>query len=137
MEYFVGVFTAVAIAVFARTSGFEKDRSFFPTVLIVIGFLYVLFGAIDGRVSVLLIELVFALIFSGAAVLGYRNSCIIVAGGIALHGVFDFVRHFFIENAGVPLWWAGFCGSIDILLGIYVWFFVCRNQNLLKVEGAA
>lgn len=137
MEYLVGIFTAVALAVFARTSGFEKDRSFYPTVLIVIGFLYVVFGTIDGRFSVILIELFFALVFSSAAVIGYRTSCLIVAGGIAMHGVFDFVRHFFIEDKGVPVFWAGFCGSVDVLLGLYVWFFVCRQQTYVKSGESA
>ncbi len=136
MEYLVGILTAVALAGFARSSGFEKDRSFYPTVLIVIGFLYVVFGAIDGRVSVILIELIFAFLFASIAVVGYKNNGVIVAGGIALHGVFDFVRYFFIEDKGVPVFWAGFCGTVDILLGIYVWF-VCRKQNYVSAGDAA
>lgn len=129
MEYLVGASGAVALAVFARLSGFERDRSFYPTVLIVIGFLYVLFGAIDGRASVVLIEITFALFFSGIAMLGFSNGCWIVGAGIAGHGVFDFVRQFFIENAGVPVWWPGFCASIDVLLGIYLAAFACRDLN--------
>ena len=136
MEYLVGILTAVALAGFARSSGFEKDRSFYPTVLIVIGFLYVVFGAIDGRVSVILIDLIFAFLFASIAVVGYKNNGVIVAGGIALHGVFDFVRYFFIEDKGVPVFWAGFCGTVDILLGIYVWF-VCRKQNYVSAGDAA
>ena len=120
MEYLVGIVSAVVLAVFSRFSGFEKDRSFYPTVLIVIGFLYVLFGAIDGRMSVVLTELVFALVFSSIAVFGYSKSCRIVGFGIAAHGVFDFVHALLIEDAGVPIWWPGFCGAIDIMLGLYV-----------------
>ena len=132
MEYLVGASGAVALAVFARFSGFERDKSFYPTVLIVIGFLYVLFGAIDGRASVVLIEITFALFFSGIAMLGFRNGCWIVGAGIAGHGVFDFVRQFFIENAGVPVWWPGFCATIDVLLGVYLAAFACRNLNHAK-----
>ncbi|MFT3743619.1 MAG: hypothetical protein QM785_04915 [Pyrinomonadaceae bacterium] len=134
MEYLVGIVSAVVLAVFARFSGFEKDRSFYPTVLIVIGFLYVLFGSIDGRMSVVLTEIVFALVFSSIAVFGYSKSCRLVGIGIAAHGVFDFVHALFIEDAGVPIWWPGFCGSIDIVLGIYVAVAGCRGET--KVQAA-
>ena len=129
MEYVIGVLTAVALAVFGRVSGFDKDRSFYPTVLIVIGLLYVLFATLDGRYSVILVEFAFALIFIGAALAGYWKSCLIVAAGIAAHGVFDFVHYLFIEDRGVPIWWPGFCGTVDILLGAFVAFFVCRKSS--------
>lgn len=132
MEYVVGILGAVVLAIFARVSGFERDRSFYPTVLIVIGFLYVLFAAIDGRTSVLLIEGAFALFFSVVAVAGFANSCRIVGAGIAGHGVFDFLHQFFVQNAGVPVWWPGFCGTIDILLGLYVWI-ACRQAMAKEV----
>lgn len=128
MEYIVGALSAVVLVIFGKVSGFDRDRSFYPTVLIVIGFLYVLFGALDGRASVVLIELASALVFSAVAIFGYRKSCLIVAAGIAAHGVFDFVRQFFIEDRGVPVWWPGFCGTIDILLGLLIAYFVCRRR---------
>lgn len=128
MEYIVGALGAVALSIFGRISGFEKDRSFYPTVLIVIGFLYVLFAALDGRGSVVFIESVFALIFSAIALIGYYKGCRIVAFGIAAHGVFDYVHQFFIEDRGVPIWWPGFCAVIDILIGVYVWFVACRRR---------
>ncbi len=128
MEYVVGALSAAALVVFGKVSGFDRDRSFYPTVLIVIGFLYVLFGVLDGRVSVVLIELAFALAFSAVAIFGYKKGCLIVAAGIAVHGVFDLVRQFFIEDRGVPIWWPGFCGTIDILLGLLVAYFVCRPR---------
>lgn len=128
MEYVVGVLTAVAVAVFGRLSGFEKDRSFYPTILIVIGFLYVLFATLDGRTSIVLVEVAFALVFSAIALAGYREGCLIVAIGIAAHGVFDFLRQYFIEDRGVPVWWPGFCGTVDILLGLFVGYFVCRKR---------
>ena len=130
MEYIVGISTAVALWVFGRVSGFEKDRSFYPTVLIVIALLYVLFATLDGRYSVVLIESAFALIFIGAAIAGYYRSCLIVAAGITAHGVFDFVHYFLIEDRGVPIWWPGFCGTVDVLLGAFVAFFVCRSGTV-------
>jgi hypothetical protein len=31
------------------------------------------------------------------------------------HGVFDFVRHFFIDNPGVPQWWPGFTDPVGMI----------------------
>lgn len=129
MEYVIGISTALATGVFGRISGFEKDRSFYPTILIVIGLLYVLFATLDGRVTVVLAEAAFASIFIAAALAGYRKSCLIVAAGIAAHGIYDFLHPFLIEDKGVPVWWPGFCGSVDVLLGAFVAFFVCRRDR--------
>jgi hypothetical protein len=129
MEYLVGIIVAIALAVFGRVSGFDKDRSFYPTVLIVIAFLYVLFAAIDGRPSVVLVEFSFAMVFSSIALAGYRSACWIVAVGIAGHGVFDFLHQFFIEDRGVPVWWPGFCGTVDVLLGVFIGYFVCGKSS--------
>ncbi len=131
MEYVVGILGAVALAVFAK--GFRVltgTGPFAHSVLIVIAFLYVLFRAIDGRTSVLLVEGTSALVFSGIAMLGFRNGCRIVGIGIAAHGVFDLLHYHFVEDAGVPVWWPGFCGSIDILLGAYVVAFCGRTMNV-------
>jgi hypothetical protein len=44
----------------------------------------------------------------------------LVGIGIIAHGLFDLVHDSVIENAGVPAWWPIFCGSIDIVLGLWV-----------------
>lgn len=43
-------------------------------------------------------------------------------GGVEIvaHGLFDLVHHTMIEDAGVPDWWPGFCGSLDVVLGLWV-----------------
>ena len=45
MEYVVGIAAAVAVGLFATLIGFDKERSFYPVVLIVIATLYLLFAA--------------------------------------------------------------------------------------------
>jgi hypothetical protein len=44
----------------------------------------------------------------------------LVAAAIAGHGVFDLFHHSLIENAGVPVWWPGFCATVDLILGIWL-----------------
>ena len=36
MAYVVGIVLSLSVAVFARRVGFDRDRAFYPTVLIVI-----------------------------------------------------------------------------------------------------
>lgn len=122
MEYLIGIVSTVIIVALARIAKFENDRSFYPTVLIVIGFLYVLFAVIDGRIEVVLIESVFAIVFTSIAIIGFKKSEIIVGIGIMLHGFFDISHHLFLENKGIPIFWAGFCLAIDFLLGVYIIF---------------
>jgi hypothetical protein len=55
----------------------------------------------------------------------------LVAVAIAGHGVFDLLHHSLIENAGVPVWWPGFCATVDLILG--AWLAICLlNRNRYK-----
>ena len=68
----------------------------------------------------LMVESPVAAAFLVPAVAGFRKNLWLVAAGLAGHGVFDFFHHTFIENAGVPVWWPGFCLSFDLLTGIFL-----------------
>jgi hypothetical protein len=98
--------------------GFAQDRSFFPTLLIVVATYYVLFAAMGGSGPVLWKESLFGLGFALVAVLGFRTGLWWVAAALAGHGVFDFFHHRLIDNPTVPAWWPGFCLSFDIALGL-------------------
>ena len=119
MEYLVAVILGLVVAGFATASGFDHDRAFYPTVLIVIASYYSLFAVMGAsRYSTLEIEIAVGLVFSAFAVLGFRKSMWLAAAGIAGHGFFDFfVHHTLVTNPGMPVWWPGFCGTIDIVLG--------------------
>ena len=45
LPYVVGIVLSFGVALFARRVGFDRDRAFYPTVLIVIASHYVLFAA--------------------------------------------------------------------------------------------
>ena len=53
MEYLIGVALAAAVYVFAMVSGFDRERVFYPTVLVVVGHYYILFAAMGSSTSVL------------------------------------------------------------------------------------
>ena len=45
MEYLIGVILSLAVAGFAAVVGFDRERAFYPTVLIVVASYYILFAA--------------------------------------------------------------------------------------------
>lgn len=125
MEYLVAVVLGVIVAAFAATAGFDRDRAFYPTVLIVVASYYALF-AVMGAASyqTLGIEIAAGLAFSVLAFLGFKKSMWLAAAGIAGHGFFDFfIHHILVTNPGMPVWWIGFCGTIDFVLG--GWLAIC------------
>ena len=114
MPYVVGIVLSLTVALFARRVGFDRDRAFYPTVLIVIASYYVLFAAMSGSVQTVLLESIVIAGFSTAAVVGFKSSAWIVDGGLAGHGVFDAVHGNILENSGVPTWWPAFCLAYDL-----------------------
>src|SRR5947199_9928348 len=102
MEYLIGLILSVAVAGFALAIGFDRDRAFYPTVLIVIASYYVLFAVMGGSSRALLLEIMAASTFVLFAVLGFKRSLWFAAAAIAGHGVFDLVHHRLIEDPGVP-----------------------------------
>jgi hypothetical protein len=114
MEYVTGVIIAAAVGLFANVIGFDKERSFYPVVLIVIATYYLLFAVMTKSIDALLAEAFPALLFAAAAGIGFRRTPWIVVAGLGLHGVFDFIHHAVITNPGVPAWWPGFCLAYDL-----------------------
>ena len=118
MPIFVGLGLAVIVAGFARLVSLDRDRAFYPVVLIVVASYYVLFAAMAGGGADLWTELgVFAL-FAAAATIGFRASLWIVAAGLAIHGLFDLTRDSLLAGRGVPQWWPDFCMAYDLAAAV-------------------
>lgn len=117
MEYLVGIVLAAAVCAFALLSGFDRDRAFYATLVIVVATYYVLFAAVAGSTQALVLECLGVAVFAVLAVIGFHRSPWLVAAALAGHGVFDFFHHAVITNPGVPVWWPGFCMSFDVLAG--------------------
>src|SRR3954463_9247281 len=101
MPYVVGIVLALAVAAFARLVGFDRDRAFYATVVMVVASYYVLFAAMSGSVHTVLLESVGTTVFIIAAVVGFRSSDWIVAAALAGHGIFDLVHGHLLENTGM------------------------------------
>ena len=114
LPFVVGIVLSAGVAVFARQVGFDRDRAFYPTVMIVIALYYVLFAVMSGSVQTVVLESVVMSLFAIAAVVGFKSSAWIVVAALAAHGIFDAVHGYIIENAEVPAWWPAWCLAYDV-----------------------
>ena len=100
MEYFIGVILSLSVAGLAYFAGFDRERVFYPTLLIVIASYYVLFAVMGASRHTLGIEIVVASAFLLIAILGFKRSSWFVVAALLGHGIFDFVHHLLIDNLG-------------------------------------
>jgi hypothetical protein len=135
MEYLIGVILSLAVAGSAAVIGFDRERAFVPTVLIVIASYYVLFAAMGASRPTLTVEIVVAGGFLLGAVLGFRKNFWLIVTALIGHGAFDIVHRFFINNPGVPHWWPGFCLAFDALLGVFLAVRLIRHPERVSFEG--
>lgn len=120
MPFLIGVVLALAAGVAAIWIGLDR-RTFYATVLVVVGTYYVLFAVMGASSRVLVIETIAMSVFAVMAAIGFRTSMWIIAAGLALHGAFDFFVHgSLVTNPGMPRWWPAFCGSYDIAAAVVV-----------------
>lgn len=129
MEYLVGFVIAVVVAALGSGVGFDRERSFASTILIVVAAYFVLFALMGGSTRALLLETAVASGFLLMAVVGFRKYHWLLPAGIVGHGVFDFFHHWLIENPGVPPWWPGFCMTFDVLFGGWLFWLLARRAD--------
>ena len=120
MALLVGFVLALAAGLFATVVGLDRDRAFYPTVMIVIGVLYSLFATMGASTKVLLLECAAGAFFIALAVAGFRKSLWLVVLALAAHGVFDLVHGRIIPDPGVPSWWPAFCLTYDVTAAAYL-----------------
>ena len=116
----VGVVLALAVGAFGTLVGFDRERSFYATIMVVIAGLYAVFATMAGATHVLVVECAAGGVFIAMAVLGYRRSLWWVALALFAHGVFDYFRGPYIANPGVPLFWPDFCMAYDVVAAAYL-----------------
>ncbi|CAN5379173.1 hypothetical protein BH11PSE5_BH11PSE5_21450 [soil metagenome] len=119
MEYLIGVVLALGVGLFTTIAGFERDRSLYPVVLVVVASYYDLFAVVGGGAA-LAWEMGVTFAFALAATIGFRTNLWIVVAALAGHGVLDLVHGQFIANAGVPAWWPMFCMNYDVAAAAYL-----------------
>ena len=123
LPYVVGIVLSIGVALFARLVGFDRDRAFYPTVLIVIASYYVLFAAMIGSLQTVVLESAVMAVFVIAAVAGFKRNAWIIVAGLAGHGLQDAIHGHIVANAGVPAWWPAWCLAYDVgAAAVLAWF---------------
>ena len=133
MAFLVGAVLALSVGLSASFLGLDRDRAFYPTVMIVIASYYALFAVMGGSVHALIVESIVIVAFLGASIAGFRTSLWLVVAALAAHGLFDFFHGQLLTNPGVPAWWPRFCLSFDVVAAAYLAWLLSRS----KVRSAA
>jgi hypothetical protein len=129
MEYMVGVALALLVCGAASLLRMDRDRVFYPTILIAIASYYVLFAVIDGGYEILASEIAISAVFTVIAVIGFKHSLWLVAAALAGHGLMDLFHHLLVDNSGVPHMWPGFCSAFDLTAAAYVGCLLALRQR--------
>src|SRR5438067_2552441 len=135
MEYAVGVLLALAISLLPTFVRFDRDRAFYPTLMIVIASYYDLFAIMGGSARALLLESIVMAAFVSVAIIGFRFNLWLVAAALLAHGIFDFIHARIISNPGAPAWWPGFCLGYDVAAAGYLaWILRRKSRGRLAEE---
>lgn len=127
MEYLVGVALAISVGIFSTVSGFDRDRSLYPVILVAIASYYCLFAVMGGGSALSWETGIFAA-FALAATIGFKTNLWIVVAALMGHGLLDYWHDLLVDNAGVPAWWPFFCLSFDATAGAYLaWRLLARK----------
>jgi len=128
MEIAIGAILALGACGLGVAAGFERDRAFYPVMLIVIASYYDLFAVIGGDEGVLGIEVAISLAFAALAVIGFRVNLWLAVAGLLGHAGLDFFHGHVVTNPGLPSWWPMFCATFDAIAGLYLaWRLVSKR----------
>ena len=129
MAFLIGITLAVAVGVSGTILGLDRDKAFYPTIMVVIASYYALFAVMGESPRALIIESIVIVAFLGASIAGFKLSAWFVAAALAAHGVFDFIHGRLIVNPGVPAWWPQFCLAYDVTAAVYLAWLLSRRKG--------
>ena len=127
MAYVIGIMLALAVSAYATALRLDRDRAFYPTVLLVVASYYVLFAVMGGSGRAIVVESLVMGVFVVAASFGFRRSPWLVVAALAAHGVLDLFHARLVANPGVPAWWPAWCLAYDVAAAGYLAWRLTQN----------
>ena len=119
----VGIAGAVLTALTAWSSLIPDPLVFHSVALTMIAAIYMGFAFLDGRVSIVILELTVATGFIVLALLGIWVGYIFIAIGLVLHGIWDLAHRSGGVATKIPSWYPPFCAAFDfVFAGIFFVF---------------
>lgn len=128
MSFLIGATLPWRLEFFGTWIGFDRDRAFYPAVVLVIASYYILFAVMGGSSQSLLTECLVFIPFLIASAAGFKRKLWLVVAALATHGVLDLVHPRLISNPGVPVWWPGYCLSYDAVAACYLGILLLRPR---------
>ncbi len=111
----IGVLAGGATSLVAWSPLIPDPLVFHSVCLAVIGAIYVGFAFLDGRVSIVILELSVGTIFIVLALLGVWQASLFIAVGLILHGFWDLGHRPGAIRTRVPTWYPPFCAAFDFV----------------------
>ncbi|MEQ9449147.1 MAG: hypothetical protein RLN70_09625, partial [Rhodospirillaceae bacterium] len=128
MEIAVGIILGLGTCGLGVVARFERDRAFYPVMLIIIASYSDLFAVLGGDSGVLGVEVAISSGFIALAVLGFRVNLWLTVAGLLGHAGFDVIHEHVVANPGLPNWWPMFCATFDAIAGFYLaWRLVSKR----------
>lgn len=133
MALMIGTVLALTVGIFARTVRLDRDRAFYPTVMIVIASYYVLFAVMADSTQAIVLESLVGAGFVVATVWGFRSTLWIVAAALGAHGFLDLFHDVIIFNPGLPTWWPDWCLAYDVTAAIYLGWLLITGRLYARI----
>jgi hypothetical protein len=130
MPYLAGIVLALSVSGLATLIGLDRDRAFYPTLLVVIASYYVLFAVMGGSGHALVVETVVMTGFLLIALIGFKRNLWLVVAALAAHAVFDFFHGRVVANPGVPAWGPAFCLTYDVTAAAFLAWLLRRSRSV-------
>lgn len=120
----VGTAVAILVVVLFRKTNLEKQNWVYPLLLSTFPVYYLVFAVYGSDYTALQSELLAGVLFFALSYWAYRlrsfTALFVLAIGYIGHALYDVVHNALFVNSGAPVWWPEFCGSVDLLIGIYL-----------------
>lgn len=98
----------------------DRDRSFYPVIMIVIAGFYPLFALTGHSTHALMMDGLIGAGFILITTIGYKRSLWAVVAALAGHGIMDLCHGAIVANPGVPAFWPPFCMAYDVVAAAYL-----------------
>jgi hypothetical protein len=128
VAYLIGGVLALIVSLVATFVGFDRDRAFYPTVMVVIASYYGLFAVMSGSLQALTMESMVNAGFVLVSIVGFKFNLWLVVGALFAHGILDFIHGRLISNPDVPSWWPMFCLTYDVIAAAYLAWLLNRSS---------
>jgi hypothetical protein len=118
----IGIVGAVLTALLAWSPLIPDPLAFHSVALTMIGAIYMGFAFLDGRPSIIFLELFVASGFITLALLGLWVAPVFISVGLILHGIWDLTHRPKGVTTKIPSWYPPFCAGFDfVFAGVFIY----------------